>query len=157
MKEENDHYALLEEIPQISEGVFVNKFLPMLLREMTAEDVSVWVDVTKSMFLPMNVVDANKETLFRVPPLRYPSKTQVGGDVESVINEYMLIQDYHEKSAGIFLNNNTDKLFTPSEPPENDVDQWRLIFKRYNLHKGVKVKTDANVDEGLSDDEYEEW
>lgn len=134
-----------ESYPKISEGHFVDKYLPMFLNA-DADNVNLreeWINnVAKGPFNYVEVVatDDHDKVLFHIPPLAYPPETTYG-------NLNTVIQDAREKtlarSNDKFINDAISSFkdnIVAQDPPKEDLEAWKQILIRYNLYDGKKEK-----------------
>jgi hypothetical protein len=135
-------------VAKVPEEIFSRHFLPYFSGQKTptqAEPVfAEWVSIAGNPMSPVDVIDKDNKTLFRVPPMFDTGMvTQLQGKtMREIFTQYDLYNNNLPQVANNFLNK---ALLAKSEgytttPLTSAQQEWNSILKRYDL-----AKPDANA------------
>lgn len=151
-KQALDHFDNLvtgggyRENKKMPEYVFLKAFLPFFCGEETDPEVGHkiteghWISFAEGAFMPVDVVDANNEVLFTVPPRR--DNNSIAPAHVNDMNNYATVSDQYKNLAAsrpaeanrfhyTMLEERKDALRTNIRTLEH-LYAWNKIFKRYD-------------------------
>lgn len=153
------------ELPKINETNFLRNYLPGLLNNDSPEGRTKWInEVSLQPGIRVEVVDDNDHSkiLYWVPPAIYTPTTIMGSNMGQLIENAVVTSVVrHNQRILTDTIKEFEFLMKQPEPPQEDVDQWKLILDRYGLLgkkdevKGSKNGSDGNVRPTLH--EEEDW
>lgn len=139
--DESYQYVLEQPLSDISESLFIKKYLPNLVSALTngatVDAVDEWVsEVAGSEFLRVNVWDDDRKAiLFFVPPMRYTTKPGTYTDLADVLKHSDRLRDRSTVQGNAFFEENMSNVMALAPTPKEDTDQWRMIFTKYGYIK----------------------
>lgn len=131
------------DIRKFPENLFVNTFLPYFARETGETDqinVATWIHIAGHPFQPVDIVDHQGVTLYRVPPLFERNAIQQKdidpqrGDLAHVLNNTTLLAGSHPmRGQNYFEREMNARIPVEEQHPEvlRNRTTWNEIFKRY--------------------------
>lgn len=165
-----DAFRMLAEpsVPVIEEYVFVKKYLPLFVDNDKEVPVSLWLEVARHPYNPVDVV-SNGQVIYRVPPLcKRVNINAINNPRDSVyemISTYKMKSDVHPTLGDKFLEQKTNELIRKETLDTSTLKQWNVIFARYNLPlieipeegKNTEVVNNKEPDSKPSMVEYEDF
>jgi hypothetical protein len=139
-----------EAIPKINESTFVQKVLPSLMYRGERDiDLSFWVDIAGSVFMPIQVVDGSR-VLFTVPAIcKRPGIEKAKSSKDST---FEVIATAKQKSEVIpqlgerYLDNKMSARIYESSVDQSELDLWNQILTRYGYEPlGTPSGDDPNA------------
>ena len=146
----------------ITEDIFKEFFLPYISGEIPVSKESIqafthnMLQLTNSYYLPINIVDADGNILFTLPPYMYELKDN---DLLKYLNYNMLVKEYTELKdvmkdvADAKLEarlKELERLLYPNDEKEKEyLTNILKIYKRYGLLKEEINDTDDSDDDEL--------
>jgi hypothetical protein len=131
------------ELPQINETNFVKNYLPLLMDKSNPRGRTLWLDnVAKQPFIRVNVVDDHDKSkiLYWVPQVAYSVKTKIGSNIGAFTlnsveaSRRMGAPHLLDRAIGSALK----QAIELEEPPQEDIDQWKMILERYGFLKSSR-------------------
>jgi hypothetical protein len=133
-----------QDITSLPEPVFVNSFLPFFAGQTVTSDINVstWVGIAGNPYRSVNIVGANGEVLYTIPPLfdreaLDPNKRQIGvSPMQHVMKTYEQFMQLSPQRARSYLDQELAKRNLAVDARENIISNlhiWNAIFARYNL------------------------
>ena len=138
-------------IPTIPEYVFIQRYLPVL---MSCKDDSwrfnrLWIDeVSKSPYLPVDLLDNSGSIIGQVPPLVTPYDT-IGETGTRLFNNL----DSDDIRAQLLFNRTLELYDIQATRNHDNVLKWRALAVKY----GYSLNDVNSVNESEDRDLYEEW
>lgn len=156
-------FTKLIDNPKITEATF-RRCLDAFITAMRSEDGKVdeeayseYLSVTVNEYSKVDVVDNDTgEVLFWAPPLKYkPDLADV--DIHKVVREMELHKLRSPNKLPGMAENALQNLARPPKMPQEDVDQWNMIYAKYGYIKESTVTEKAKAVESVVADEDDEW
>lgn len=142
------------DLPWVREAPFREVYLPLLINMQTQAERDRWLtDVAVNMFTRVNVVSDTdeKEVLFWVPAMRYTPETANGGNLMQIAQHYEnLNNNIGNKHAERYYEETIADAFVQPEPPQEDIDQWELILRRFGYDVTGTVETNEAPDDTIT-------
>lgn len=147
------------QLPRVNEHAFLTKYLKPLLDNTSPDGKALWIrEVSVRPYLRVEVVadHDHDEVLFWVPQPCYSPDTMIGSNMDQVTDaaQEMAVRK-GISHADKFLKESLSGVIVAKEPPQEDIDQWRLILERYNLITASKPIEDKRIE--YEEDDNEEW
>ena len=119
---------------KVSEVLFKNKYLPLLLHPNPAAFNCTWLnEVAKSPHVRVYVIGDAGEVLFSVPPLRSAPFSDNPGELVQVLTYIQLQSNMVPSRGNALLAVNLPKLINVVTDNSTYIEEWRAIFDRYGL------------------------
>lgn len=135
----------LGNLPEISEDVFLS-LLPEFVEnvgkpadQQKGEAKQKLFDMVKSELTRVNVVDQEGNVLFWMPQMSYVPDLS-GYNINAFLSEYDAVQRRSPAKANKEFDNFFKSTLTDIKIPKEDVEQWRMILKRYGYVKDKDAK-----------------
>lgn len=142
-----------EDVPRISEDLFVGRYLPVLAGKVDSEKTPLlfWLEVAGSPYAPVDVMKGN-EVLFRVPPLLKAGVTTLNARPGQGLDDVMLTAErkgmVHPKMGINYLDQELSRRQTAPLSATQEQERWRAILVRYGY---VDQQADRPVEESEED------
>ncbi len=162
----------IERAAVIPEDLFKYFFLPIFLGETDNVDgrtLSTWVALAGGQYNPVNVIDANRNVLFTVPPIF--QRNIIMSNIERVANiaDIMtMAKKHHElspKRGDAYRQRGLNAIIENMRNPKEflgTLNEWNEIFKRYGKGYNLEVKNNTvavsnDTNQQVKDDEEFEY
>lgn len=136
-------------IPSISLDLLKSKYLYVLTEDMTEDEYNAWIDdVAISPFSKVNVYNGD-HLVFYIPPMRYTPPLS-DENVSNIIDQYSLRAERLPVEGERFMEAYVKPLVQPSEPPPEDIHEWRKVLDYFGIKK-MPLEQGSDLNETLEE------
>ena len=119
------------ELPTIPLSVFEARYLPLLFHPNASTFNTAWVEeVAMSIFMEVEVLNADDTVAFRVPALRPHFSTGFSGDISAVGTRSVYEAGIHKVKGNAYLSRTLPQVLLPTASTTDNEERWREIITR---------------------------
>ena len=156
----------MQTLTQLPEAVFVKEFLPYFSGKLPMPEspplLSIWIGIAGSPTSEVQIVDANNNKLYTVPPMSDTSTVDIakgknGASMKQILTNYSMYKNVTPIKGKNYLDNalslKADLLSGISPEFATNQKRWLDIFARYD-ESAKKDQINQNNKKQLDDDEF---
>lgn len=136
------HKLFDTDIPKVSESVFRQKILPILVNDSKAINFEPWLEVSDSILRPIDVMVGSR-VVFRCPAIGRPvSFRSSDSPRDSMFEQIAKAQQKEDIVPGMgqnYIQNCLKARVGEGTLSAAELDQWRAVFSYYNYTAGAEL------------------